>query len=147
VASCEGTGNRDKPIPAGLRPFPPGVSGNPNGRPKVGRSVSKAYAELLDTPGASIERQVAAYRQARGDSFCGSDSIAVGMLETAGAMGAKSQVAAAEAIADRTEGKVEQVHAVRVRELQDVAAQLEAETGIPAAEILSGAAKLGGGGV
>lgn len=87
-------------------PFPKGISPNPGGRPKVGRSVSSAYAELLDTPGDTPQAQIEEFRRRRGDRFVASDSIAIGMLTSAVNPSNRGQTAAAGEITDRTEGKV-----------------------------------------
>ena len=43
-------GNSKRPVPKGLTPFSPGVSGNPSGRPKKRRTLSDAYKDMLDNP-------------------------------------------------------------------------------------------------
>lgn len=86
--------------------FKPGQSGNPSGRPKVGRPVSTAYAELLDTPGETLKAQLEEFRRRRGDKFCAADMVAIGMLTSAVNPSNRGQTAAAGEITDRTEGKV-----------------------------------------
>lgn len=105
-------------------PWPKGVSGNPSGRPKVQRTISAAYAELLDTEGSSLKAQIENFRLARGARFCPSDIIACQMLATAVATGSRTQVAAAVEITDRTEGKVSQ--AIDVNGSLDVGAAIAA---------------------
>jgi hypothetical protein len=87
-------------------PWKPGQSGNPSGRPKVGRTVSAAYAELLDTPGNTLKAQLENFRDKRGAAFCASDMVAVGMLTSAVNPSNRGQTSAASEITDRTEGKV-----------------------------------------
>lgn len=88
------------------RPFPPGVSGNPGGRPKVDRQVSVALAELLDTPGGDFAAISAAYRKARGEKFGASDLAALTLFEKAVLVASSGQVLAATVVMDRTEGKL-----------------------------------------
>lgn len=89
-------------------PWKPGQSGNPGGRPKVDRTVSAAYAELLDTPGGTLKEQLETFRDRRGAKFCAADMVAVGMLTSAVNPSNKGQTFAASEITDRTEGKVSQ---------------------------------------
>lgn len=70
------------------------------------RTVSAAYAELLDTPGETLKAQLEAFRDKRGAKFCVSDMVAVGMLTSAVNPSNKGQTSAASEITDRTEGKV-----------------------------------------
>lgn len=103
---------RGEPIPqphgGALRNILPGTVLNPSGRPKVGRTVSAAYAELLDTPGQTLKEQLENFRDKRGAKFCASDMVAVGMLTSAVNPSNRGQTAAAGEITDRTEGKVSQ---------------------------------------
>lgn len=94
--------------PRWMPPWPKGKSGNPSGRPKVNRTVSSAYAELLDTEGSTLKAQLENFRAARGARFCPADIIAAQMLATAVNTAARTQVSAAVEITDRTEGKVSQ---------------------------------------
>ena len=88
-----------------LPPAKKGEVRNPHGCPKSGRSVLKAYAELLDSEGATFEDQLANFRRVRGQWFCGADTMAISMLATAVNCAAKGQVSAASEITDRVEGK------------------------------------------
>lgn len=101
---------RGEPIPqphgGALRNILPGTVLNPTGRPKVGRPVSTAYAELLDTPGDTLKAQLEEFKRRRGDKFCAADLVAVGMLTSAVNSSNKGQTSAASEITDRTEGKV-----------------------------------------
>ena len=86
--------------------FPPGVSGNPSGRPKVNRTVQAALAELQDTPGETPEDSVAAFRAARGAKLCGADHREIALHLQACDRSSRLQVAAADSYADRVEGRV-----------------------------------------
>lgn len=75
------------------RPFPPGVSGNPGGRPK-NTPLASAYRDLLDKkfpddPAGRTYAQVLAER----------------VLNTALSPSDKDAIAAAREVADRAEGK------------------------------------------
>lgn len=72
----------------------------------MGRPVSSAYAELLDTPGETLKAQLEEFRRRRGDKFCAADMVAIGMLTSAVNPSNRGQTAAAGEITDRTEGKV-----------------------------------------
>ena len=109
-----------------LRPFQKGQSGNPTGRPKLGRRLSSALADLLDTPGDTVGEAVEVFRRRRGRHLCGADLIAITMFTTATDPKARGQVAAASEIADRTEGKVEQPTRVSGDGLTFVVRRLEA---------------------
>lgn len=87
-------------------PWQPGQSGNPSGRPKVGRSVAAALAELQDTPGETPEASVEAYKLARGAKLCGADHRAIALHLQACDRSSRLQVAAADSYADRVEGRV-----------------------------------------
>lgn len=90
-----------------LRPFPPGRSGNPTGRPRTGRTVSKALAGILDTTGSTTAEVIATFKKQRGRWLCGADHAAVGLYRKAVDASSAGQVAAAMCVLDRTEGKIE----------------------------------------
>lgn len=79
-------------MPVG-RPFPPGVSGNPNGRP-AGRSIVKRCRELLEKP-ANVEDY--------GDAT-NLDLIAIELIRQAKA----GDLKAITLLIERTEGKLPQ---------------------------------------
>src|ERR1017187_7598396 len=57
-------------LPAGMTPWPRGVSGNPGGRPKLARPPSVALAELNDTAGDTPAGPMGKYTTARGAKGC-----------------------------------------------------------------------------
>lgn len=95
-------------IPPVEHRFPPGQSGNPSGRPKCGRLVSTALAELQDTPGKTIAAVIAAFKKSRGNFLCGADHKAIALFRTECAARERTQVSAAALSLDRLEGKVTQ---------------------------------------
>jgi hypothetical protein len=109
-ASIPGANTSEGPAPSRrlAPPWKPGQSGNPSGRPRVARTVSAAYAELLDTPGRTLKEQLENFHDKRGAKFCASDMVAVGMLTSAVNPSNRGQTSAASEITDRTEGKVSQ---------------------------------------
>jgi|GEM_PF-4850829 len=83
-----------------LRPFPPGVSGNPGGRPKR-KPVTLALEKMADTP---LPKNILTPLKQRG--FKGktwAEATAFGMYVRA----VRGDVQAAHEIADRLEGKAE----------------------------------------
>lgn len=91
-----------------LKPFQPGQSGNPGGRPKAARLVSAALAELQDTAGASIEECVERFKAARGEKLCAADHKAIALFLKETNPKSMGQVGAIELGLDRLEGKVSQ---------------------------------------
>ena len=102
----------------------PGQSANPGGRPKVERTVSRAIAELQDTPGATPEACIKAYKKARGAKLCGADHKAIALYRTECAAKERTQVGAVGLALDRLEGKVAQ--AVEVTGGLDLASAIAA---------------------
>jgi hypothetical protein len=88
-----------------LKPWPKGVSGNPGGRPKK-KPITEAYEAAITRSLPERLRKVKLDRNEielpEGATFA--DLIALGQCRAA----AKGITAAAEAIADRLEGKVSQ---------------------------------------
>lgn len=72
--------------------------------------------------------------------------VAVGMLTSAVNPSNKGQTSAASEITDRTEGKVEQPHAVRAQETDALIRHLADATGIDPESIRALGAQLGGQG-
>ncbi len=139
--------NRVTPPQGGwLKPFPPGQSGNPGGRPKAARLVSVALAELQDTTGDSPDACIEAFRAARGAKLCGADHKAIALFRTENDSCGKTQVSAIEVGLDRLEGKVEQPHAVRAQETDALIRHLADATGIDPEAIRALGAQLGGQG-
>src|ERR1035438_7999303 len=99
-------------LPAGMTPWPRGVSGNPGGRPKLARPPSVALAELNDTAGASPQEQVENYKAARGVKWCAADEKACATFKRDLAEAAYG-VAAFDSTTDRLEGKVPQAVSVK----------------------------------
>src|SRR5262249_33828581 len=83
------------------RPFPPGVSGNPGGRPKGSGRLSKAFATVLGDPFPDDP----------------SKTYAEAIAEALACQAAAGDVAAAREIADRCEGKpTQRLENVQLRE-------------------------------
>lgn len=117
------------------RPFPPGVSGNPGGRPKVNRTVSAAYAELQDTPGTTPGIAVENFKKARGEKLCGADHKAIAMFIAESNPENARIVSAATEVTDRLEGKVTQPTSLTL-DVQDAASRAAAELGVSREEFL-----------
>src|ERR1017187_4730093 len=100
-------------LPAGLTPWPKGVSGNPSGRPKLARPPSVALAELNDTAGVDTDEIIAAFKAARGAKLCGADFKAIAMFKAESDVERRTHVTAFEAVTDRLEGKVPQSIAMK----------------------------------
>ena len=99
--------NAANSLPAGMKPWPKGVSGNPSGRPKLARPPSVALAELNDTSGETPADQMANYKTARGAKWCAADEKACATFKRDLAEAAYG-VAAFDSTTDRLEGKVPQ---------------------------------------
>ena len=97
--------NAANSLPAGMKPWPKGVSGNPSGRPKLARPPSVALAELNDTSGETPADQMANYKTARGVKWCAADEKACATFKRDLAEAAYG-VAAFDSTTDRLEGKV-----------------------------------------
>jgi len=82
---------------AGLRPWKPGQSGNPSGRPKR-KPLTDAYAAILDK---KIPREVAARLKLLGQPTY-AQVIAISLAKEA----IKGKVNAAAELADRVEGRI-----------------------------------------
>jgi hypothetical protein len=94
------SGENRRRMPVG-RPFPPGVSGNPDGRPKK-HPYSKAYEK---TAGEKLPKEIASALKPlgfRGKTWA--DAVSFGQHAAA----VKGETPAAKEIADRVEGKVAQ---------------------------------------
>jgi hypothetical protein len=96
-----------------LKPFLPGRSGNPTGRPRTGRTVSKALAAILDSSGVTPDEVIMNFRKTRGRWICGADHAAAALFLKATDAQTTSQVQAAALIMDRTEGKLEPAEAAK----------------------------------
>jgi len=83
--------------PENLRPWPPGRSGNPGGRPRFAE-VSQTLRRLLTEPPAALGRKPKTI----------AEQLAIALLRKAVRGGIR---AAAEAM-DRTEGRVPQAHEI-----------------------------------
>jgi hypothetical protein len=104
--------NAANSLPAGMKPWPKGVSGNPSGRPKLARPPSVALAELNDTSGETPADQMANYKTARGVKWCAADEKACATFKRDLAEAAYG-VAAFDSTTDRLEGKVPQAMNVK----------------------------------
>ncbi len=99
VRVIAGISGQEQNSPAGVRgrPFPPGESGNPSGRPKIKR-ISDAYAAILDDHGAeALAERV----------YC--DALT--------AKNPSDRLAAIQEITDRVEGKA--VQTTRIEQALD----------------------------
>lgn len=138
-------GYRGVPPPAARRFGQPGA--NPrcaSGKPKGFYPLSKAYTDLLSWPREDLDAFLAdaAPKETRiervplpdrlAKKIKGSHLVARGMFLAAMTPGTQGQVRAAEAIADRTEGKVVQPHDVdaRVSTVADLVRQLEGDEAV-----------------
>lgn len=106
------TANSGKTTNANLRPWKPGQSGNPNGRPKK-NPVSDYLKEQLEAPipqsmmDAMKESARLVFCEIYGESPTFGQMIAFKTIQTA----AKGDVFALKELLDRVEGKVAQKHA------------------------------------
>jgi hypothetical protein len=128
-------------VPPPEHRWKPGASANPGGRPKVDRSIAKALVELRETEGADEPEVEANFRKARGAKLCGVDFEAIRIWKRSTNDSEKNgaQVAAFEAINDRTEGKVGQLVQVEASQLLD---NLAASTGLSREALLAKAKEL-----
>lgn len=74
-----------KQLPAGMKPWKPGQSGNPNGRPKKGTAIADCMREYLagtiDTEGGKITRQQALVKAIFAKAMKGGDAAQRLMLQ------------------------------------------------------------------
>lgn len=142
MSEATGNSHRPNPIP-GSTPWPPGVSGNPSGRPKLQRPPSKALAELNDTPGETPELVAANYFAAiiaRGDVIRAADLKAVRAFKREWREDSVG-VSQLDSTTDRLEGKVSQPQTITF-DIEDAVAKAAEQFGVSPEELLAMATKM-----
>ena len=117
VTATEAAANSETRAPG--RPFPPGVSGNPDGRPKKDKQFAQFVQQYLEEHD-EVEHQ----------------PRNIVLLKALYEEGKKGNVVAAREVLDRGYGKPVQRHEVTLDEARDVARRVAAEMGLEPEEVV-----------